>query len=249
MGSARTDAMSPAQHQRPHRAGSGGLGLPVALLAPGHRVGGCAASTVLALPPSAKDESRGTRCLLSQRSAMPHQPEGPDDIPHPAVLEALPCRAGIGADDRYAGTGRPDLERHRRRPDLRGGQGVSLTLPSVTGTGACTNVKEYHLHGWYGSSSLPSGLSWDSATRTISGTPSAVFAEKRFRYSGDDLYCYEIVYQFFNITVVDGPTLQESAVQATTATLSMIAHTGDWGAAGEPWFRPALKMGRAKLCN
>ena len=112
------------------------------------------------------------------------------------------------------------------------GSGVNLTLPAATGTESCP-VGGYALTtaGAGTTLTLPAGLSWNAATRTLSGTPSAVFAADEFSYratkgNSGDSSCKDIT-QNFNIAV-QGVTLTASLVEDDTARLRIVNHTGNW---------------------
>ena len=116
------------------------------------------------------------------------------------------------------------------------GTAVNLTLPPATGAGQCSvTTGGYALYtaGAGTTLTLPAGLSWNAATRTISGTPSAVFSAAEFYYeaakddNNTDNTCRDVS-QNFNIAV-QALTLTATAVEHDTATLS-VAHPSidDW---------------------
>ena len=74
------------------------------------------------------------------------------------------------------------------------GTEVNITLPEASGTGSCTVASGYDLvrSGGGNTLPLPSGLSWDGATRSIRGTPTAVFSSATLSYRASFSSCAAI---------------------------------------------------------
>ena len=106
---------------------------------------------------------------------------------------------------------------------------VNLTLPATKAASFCNPASSnYSL-----SPTLPAGLSFDStrSARRISGTPSATAAQAEYTYSANNtgiLCSVRNTSQKFKITVVQVPVLSAGSISDTSATLTLINHTGAW---------------------
>ena len=98
----------------------------------------------------------------------------------------------------------------------------SLTLPSATGgNGSLT----YTLAKASGTPALPAGLAFAAATRVLSGTPTGSQASADYAYTATDRDGSTARLEF-GIAVAGALTV--SAVEATTATLTLANRAGDW---------------------